>query len=50
MPNTIGVAIAALAAIEPAVLPSVAMTATRQRTKSAISAGRRSYWPKHHLA
>ena len=27
------------------VVPGVAITATRRRTRSAISAGRRSYWP-----
>jgi hypothetical protein len=44
--KTIGiVAVAALAAIEPAVVPGVAMTATRRRTKSAIRDGRRSNWP-----
>jgi hypothetical protein len=44
-PNTIGiVAVAALAAIAAGV-PDVAITATRRRTRSAISAGRRSYRP-----
>jgi hypothetical protein len=48
-PNTIGiVAVAALAAIELGVLPGVAITATRRRTKSAISAGRQSDWPSSH--
>jgi hypothetical protein len=48
--NTIGiVAVAALAAIEAGVLAGVAITATRRRTRSAISAGRRSYWPSSQL-
>src|ERR1035437_3064974 len=38
------VAVAALAANVPA-LPGVAITATCRRTRSAINAGRRSYWP-----
>ena len=45
-PKTIGiVVVAALAASAAAVLPGVAITATRRRTRSAMSAGRRSYWP-----
>jgi hypothetical protein len=45
-PNTIGISVvAALAASAAALLAGVAMTATRRRTKSAISAGRRSYRP-----
>ena len=32
-----------------AALPDAAITATRRRTKSAISAGRRSYWPSSAL-
>ena len=45
-PKTIGiVAVAALAASVATLLPGVAITATFRRTRSAISAGRRSYWP-----
>src|SRR5262249_48245979 len=45
-PKTIGiVVVAALAAGAAVVKPGVAITATRRRTKSAISAGKRSYWP-----
>jgi hypothetical protein len=45
-PNTIGiVAVALLAAIEVAMASGVTMTATRRRTKSAISADKPSYCP-----
>jgi hypothetical protein len=45
-PNTIGiVAVAALAANAKDVVVGVAITATRRRTRSAITAGRRSYSP-----
>ena len=45
-PKTIGiVVVAALAASAAEVLPGVAITATRRRTRSAMSDGRRSYWP-----
>jgi hypothetical protein len=45
-PKTIGiVAVAALAASAAGLLPGVAITATRRRTRSAMSDGRRSYWP-----
>ena len=48
-PKTIGiVAVAALAAIVPGVLPGVAITATRRRTRSATLAGKLSYWPSSH--
>ena len=47
-PNTIGiVVVAALAAIAVWVPPGVAITVTRQLTMSAISAGKRSYWPRN---
>src|SRR5262249_32249278 len=47
-PKTIGiVAVAALAASEAGVLPAVAITATRRRTRSAMSDGRRSYLPSN---
>src|SRR5882757_6923823 len=42
------VAVAALAASVAGVLPGVAITATCRRTRSATSAGRRSYWPSSH--
>src|SRR6516165_629406 len=45
-PKTIGiVVVAALAARAPVPKPGVTITATRLRTSSAMSAGRRSYWP-----
>jgi len=45
-PKTIGiVVVAALAASAAGLLPGVAMTATRRRTKSVMSDGRRSYFP-----
>jgi hypothetical protein len=45
-PNTIGMfVVAAFAASEAGVLPGVAITATRRRTRSAITAGKRSKWP-----
>src|SRR5262249_48371069 len=45
-PNTIGIVeVAALAASEAGLLPGVAITATRRRTRSAMSDGKRSYWP-----
>jgi hypothetical protein len=45
-PKMIGiVVVAALAASDGGLLPGVAITATRRRTRSAISDGRRSYWP-----
>ncbi len=43
---TIGiVVVAVLAASEAGLLPGVAITATRRRTRSAMSDGRRLYWP-----
>ena len=39
------VLVAALAAIAEALLPGVAITATWRRTRSAASAGNRSFWP-----
>src|ERR1700738_5605593 len=45
-PKTSGiVVVAALAANAAGLLPGVAITATRRRTRSATSDGRRSYWP-----
>jgi hypothetical protein len=45
-PNTIGItAVAALAAVAPALPPGTEITATRRLARSAISAGRRSYRP-----
>ena len=45
-PKTIGIVVVAALAASAAWLPaSVAITATRRRTKSAASAGRRSNWP-----
>src|SRR5262249_12494011 len=44
--NTIGIVdVAALAASAEGSPPVVARTATPRRTRSAASAGRRSYWP-----
>src|SRR5262245_60538849 len=44
-PNTIGIVVVAAFAACAIRLPGVAMTATRRRTRSAMRAGRRSYWP-----
>jgi hypothetical protein len=45
-PNTIGiVVVAAFATGAAAVKAGVAITATRRRTRSAMSAGKRSYLP-----
>src|SRR6516165_2257428 len=45
-PNTIGiVVVAALAARAAMLLAGVAIAATRRRTRSAMSDGRRSNWP-----
>src|SRR5262249_53664027 len=47
--NTIGIVeVAALAASAEGSPPVVARTATPCRTRSAASAGRRSYWPSAH--
>ena len=44
-PKTIGiVVVAALVAIAANVVPTIAITAPRRRTRSATSAGTRSYW------
>ena len=46
MPKTIGiVVVAALAASAAVGVPGVAMTATRRRISSAMTAGSRWYWP-----
>jgi hypothetical protein len=44
-PNTIGIVVVAVLAASAARLPAVVMTATRRRTRSVMSAGRRSNWP-----
>src|SRR5215470_14091689 len=45
-PKTIGIVeVAALAAWAPARKAGVAITSTRRRTRSAMTAGRRSNWP-----
>src|SRR5262249_44046651 len=44
-PNTIGIVVVAALAASEGTLPAVAITATCRRTRSAISAGRRSCWP-----
>ena len=46
MPKTIGIVVGrSFCGKRSGVLPGVAITATRRWTKSAMSAGRRSYWP-----
>src|SRR5262245_8769915 len=48
-PKTIGIVVVAALAASAAALPAgVAITATRRRARSAISAGRRSNWPSSH--
>jgi hypothetical protein len=44
-PKTIGIVFVAALAASAAVVVGVAITATRRRTRSAISAGRTSYRP-----
>ena len=43
------VAVAALAVTAACKRPGVAITATRRRTRSAITAGTRSWWPSSQL-